>query len=536
MALKYLETLNKKEKDNLIKRLHAAQNCKCFICQKEIDLKLHTTTNIDHIIPLKEGGKDEENNFGLTHESCNKSKQADNLEVARSLQLLKEIKETCAQNNKSASLEDVLTYFGGAKFDFSYSVDGNMLKYTFNELNDVKIYTAPIFIDSLSKEKTAFIELPIEYIYHDKLINPRGINSSISLLVKEFYLTNPQLHVSLARIEDGKVKVFDGQHKAVSQILLGVRKLLVRVFIEPNVERLIMTNTNAGSKLKQIAFDKSILNQLHDQLYADKIQQYRQEHGLNDDDYSFSEKSLIDHFKGVNMKKFIIDSVKNKYIKDDKNKLSEYIDIDGKSKTKPISSSTFEKVFNKLFINTNKFFEEPLNDKCDVGENPRAIQKEQLIKLCNIIAEELYIQRFDLEKGDYNVEDRVKKNDGTITDKHLVAHRLSREPIMNNWLMYLKDAMITYCKLFGTRFKEEDLMFIKFDDKLWTNIRNFLINLRQLSAWKNRALSESVFAGKQNYSYWEKVFETGRTPEGTIVLQSALNWQDLIVEPQNKND
>ena len=66
----------------------------------------------------------------------------------------------------------------------------------------------------------------------------------------------PQLHLSLVRIDNEKLKVFDGQHKAVAQILLGARKLVVRIFLNPNIDRLTETNTNAGSTLRQIAFDK----------------------------------------------------------------------------------------------------------------------------------------------------------------------------------------------------------------------------------------------------------------------------------------
>ena len=68
--------------------------------------------------------------------------------------------------------------------------------------------------------------LTIEYLYHDEIINPRGLNSSISLLIKEFHKGNPQLHISLARLNNGKIQIFDGQHKAVAQIMLGVRELI----------------------------------------------------------------------------------------------------------------------------------------------------------------------------------------------------------------------------------------------------------------------------------------------------------------------
>ena len=54
---KYLEGLTKEGYLELSKKLWEIQNHKCFICGQEIDFDLHTT-NIDHIKPLVNGGKD----------------------------------------------------------------------------------------------------------------------------------------------------------------------------------------------------------------------------------------------------------------------------------------------------------------------------------------------------------------------------------------------------------------------------------------------------------------------------------------------
>ncbi|MCC8089160.1 MAG: HNH endonuclease [Rikenellaceae bacterium] len=62
------------------------ENGYCYICRELIDLRLHgTNVNIDHIISLIHKGKDLEENFALTHESCNKSKQDADLKIARIL-------------------------------------------------------------------------------------------------------------------------------------------------------------------------------------------------------------------------------------------------------------------------------------------------------------------------------------------------------------------------------------------------------------------------------------------------------------------
>ena len=162
-----------------------------------------------------------------------------------------------------------------SSYSFKYSIKGDKLSYSFSELGDNKIYEIEVHTDFLSNEKTCFISFPLEYIYHDELINPRGINNSISKLVKEFDKKNPQLHLSLGRVENNKIKIFDGQHKAVAQILLGNKRILIRVFIDPDIDRLTETNTNAGSVLSQIAFDKSVMQQLNNTLYYERIKKYQ---------------------------------------------------------------------------------------------------------------------------------------------------------------------------------------------------------------------------------------------------------------------
>ena len=305
MASKYLKSLNQQQYADLTNKLWSIQNKTCFICCEKIDLDIHTT-NVDHITALANNGKDDEENFALTHETCNKSKQDSDLKIARILHRLKKIQEEISnKEGKSASLKHVLTAYGGSKYNFKYKIEANGIVYSFSEIGDNTIYESPIYIDNLSKIKTAFVELPIEYIYHDELINPRGINSSISKLVKEFSKGNPQLHLSLGRTEDNKVKIFDGQHKAVAQILLNTKKLVIRIFINPDVDILTETNTNAGSVLSQIAFDKSVMRQLNNTLYYEKVKQYQEDHNLKVDDFSFSEQKLVDYFKGDNANRIL---------------------------------------------------------------------------------------------------------------------------------------------------------------------------------------------------------------------------------------
>ena len=531
MSSKYLISLSEKEYEDLTLKLLEIQNHICFICQEKIDLKLHTT-NIDHIVPLTNRGKDSDENFAVTHESCNKSKQDADLKIARILHKLKRIQEdTITKEGKSASLKQVLEKFSGSKYDFKYTIEKGLLKYSFSNNGDNNVYETLIFTDNLSQEKTCFITLPLEYIFHDQLINPRGINSSISKLVKEFAKGNPQLHLAVARIDEGKIKIFDGQHKTVAQILLGTRNIPLRVFISPDVDRLTETNTNAGRDLSQIAFDKSIMRQLNNTLYYERIKKYQEDHDLKPDDFSFSEQKLVEYFKGdnANIKKYIIDSIKHSITEATENKLKDYIDREGKSKEVPISYSAFDKSFLSVFIDSKLLLNQPINYKSDEGLNPRELEISQTINLLNIIAEEIYINKFLPEIGVAKIESKIiAKKDDDITDDHLIAFRMSKEEIMFNWLSYIKDVIINYFSNTGKKFNDSSLFQQKFDNQLWINIRNFIINLKMLPLWKDRAMANTTFSGKRNYDYWKTIFETGKSPDNVPVLIKPLNFVEMI--------
>ena len=73
----FLASLDKPQRAELERRLLDLQSGNCFICDEPINLVLHQgQLDIDHIVPLAQQGADEENNFALTHASCNRMKGA----------------------------------------------------------------------------------------------------------------------------------------------------------------------------------------------------------------------------------------------------------------------------------------------------------------------------------------------------------------------------------------------------------------------------------------------------------------------------
>lgn len=533
MSSLYLSRQKPEERHALINKLHEAQHGHCFICEEKIDLAVHKNAiDIDHVVPLTVGGKDDPTNFALTHASCNRSKQASNLEVARILYRFSRLKKNLEEENRSPNLGDVLAEAGGGNHKLGFKLNGKTITYSLAELGDNTLCTVPVYEDELSGFRYFFARMPIEYLAHDSHINPRSIGANISKLVEEFYQKRPQLHVALAWVASnegrGALHVFDGQHKAAAQIMLGIRNLPVRVFIDPDADTLITTNTNAGTTLKQVAFDKSVQRHLGSALYQDRVQRFQKETGRAEDDIRFSERDLVNHFKGQSreIKRFILDALRNGVTSDPENKLMDFIDLSGRGKERPLSYSTIEKTFYSFFV-YQEVLETPLNYLMEEGENPRDLERRQILRLMNLVAQEIYIGKFDPELGTDKIRSRLQKGHEYPHD-HLRAFRMSKEEIVYNWLSYVGQIARQYFIMLGKPDPEERLFQYPFPEQVWGNISKFIRSLMALPLWVNCDLSETVFGGKQNNSFWKTVFETGRTPQGMQVLAQPLNLIEMI--------
>ena len=173
----------------------------------------------------------------------------------------------------------------GSLYNLQLTCKHDRAKFGFPDLQGLegtRIHEAELLTDPLSGMKYFFAALPLSYIFHDERIYPRHKLQRPGL-VEEFFKGRPQLHISLAWVatsgsDAGKVQMFDGQHKAAAQVLLDTTWLPMRIFVDPDIETLLQANTNAGSKLRQVAFDKSApLRHLGSALYRDRTERYQVE-------------------------------------------------------------------------------------------------------------------------------------------------------------------------------------------------------------------------------------------------------------------
>jgi hypothetical protein len=205
----------------------------------------------------------------------------------------------------------------------------------------------------------------------------------------------------------------------------------------------------------------------------------------------------------------------------------EFVDMGGRAKEKPISYSSIEKSFYSFFIYQD-LLEIPISYKLEEGKNPRSLEKQQIIQLMNIIAEEIYIGKFDLEIGTARLESKIQ-NDGDLPMEHMRAYRMGKEEIMYNWLKYLSQIVQSHFISLGQPVDDKKLFQYEFSDTLWSNIRNYINNLSSLPLWTNNELSNTVFGGKQNNQFWHTIFTTGLSPQGVKVLVQPINLNQLQI-------
>ena len=528
---RYVASLASEELQAFREKLHSIQSGKCYICRKPIDLQLHEgSLELDHIEPLAVGGKDTDINLALTHSICNRNKGASDLRAARCLAELHELEQAAKdRGDRGANLGDVLQNYGGAERALRLKRNGSRVEFSFPHAGDNGIHMAPLYEDKLSGAQYFFALIPLKYIHHDDVINPRSIGSNIRGLIEEFLKERPQLHVGLAwwtpdSDDAGNLKLFDGQHKAAAQILLGATELPVRVFVNPSVNVLIQTNTNAGSSLRQVAFDKAVMRHLGSTLYGDRLKQYQKMHSLSEDDFSFSEQDLVHHFRGERrqMQRFIMDAQRNAIARNGENRLLEFIEWSGKGADRPMAYSTVDRAFFQLL------YQNALSTSIDQGTE-RGLERRQMASLMNAFADAFFVRKWDFDIGGRQLESRIQKGE-KFPAEHLRAWRISREEVTVNVMRWVRLVIENYNAVTGKQVERERLFLEEFPDLLWGNIERFLRRLSELTCWTNTELSSSVFGPKQNLDYWESVFRTGESPSGTVILPRGLELQEMIAQ------
>ncbi len=533
-----LNLFSQRERKEMTSKLYDQQDGKCYICENAINLGLNPV-DIDHIKAISLGGMDDENNFGLTHSYCNRSKGIRDLQLQKYIYLLNtHIKKyTDIEGGGNFTVKEALQEFAPKREDLTIKLEDGKAQLTF-EKNGEFVTKEYLILQDLNNEsmKSIIALIPIKYIYHDETINPRSI-VDLEPMIEEFYNKNPQLQPSLAlcsfsgKEDKTKIFLFDGQHKAAAQMYIGNKEIFVRIFLNADRARLKETNFRAHTKLAQIHFPQLIADKVGYDIFFESFNAFK----VKMTGVSTSEKGFIEQFS-LQARREYKDYLRN-YLQyrvltetayGEKNKLMNYLEtVSARSKRYPLSYETLQKTFFRFL------FSKPAIESLSITEEYRELEKNNLIKLMSVFAEEVLIEKYKVSMGIFKIEEQLAENPEKIPLDHLRAYRMCRAAPMVIWTTELKEAISQLLNLNNrydtSNWKRDRILWAEIVDSDWSKIRKMIKIIAEQKIWIEKINSDivkSVASNKQND--WRSILLDGKLPGREERIYNPLDASHII--------
>jgi len=526
-----LDILTKEERKELIERLYKRQDGKSYISGKEIDLRIDEV-EIDHIVSLDRGGIDNESNWGLVLKSENRSKGNRDLQLIRYIFEFRKHREKYVNEKKDFTFGDALNEFYPNRYKIKVQIENDKIILSYKRAEDTIKLEYPIITDERDNSLKSFVGmLPFEILFHDPTINPRSI-VDLEPMIDEFYNKNPQLFPSLALLEmdedgNGKIMVFDGQHKAAAQLYVRSKKLFVRVFMNADRSRIKRTNFRAHTILAQIHFPQLITDKVGHDLFKLEFEPYLEEADWeNESEYSFLKRENLSE----EYRRYLSNWLKYRALigeNGERHKILDFVEtVSSRSKKYPLSYDTLSKTFLKLL------FLSPANEKLSITQKYREMELKNIQKLMEIFVEEVLNEKFDLSMGIYKLEERLEDDPNSIPDEHLIAYRMCRAPAMVVWITELKKAISRLLKsknkYYKNEWSEKRVLWADINDDEWKIIRNMIKVIWMHQVWKQKENKEVLLALRSTRKMdWEEILLDGRLPGREERLFNPLRDIDI---------
>lgn len=498
----------------------------CYICRRPIELAIDEV-DVDHIIALARNGPDDEANWGLVHARCNRSKGK------RDLQLMRYIYEFRGHVEKYTSLEARDFTFGHALEEFYpqrqevlAKCDGDKIQICYlGEEGISQKLEFPILTDERDTSIKSFIGIvPFQCIFHDSTINPRSI-IDLEPMIEEFYNGNPQLLPSLARLEfpepegEGKILLFDGQHKTAAQLYVRSKNLFVRGFINSDINKLKQTNFRAHTSLAQIHFPQLISDKVGHDLFKIEFDRYLSQANWNEGSERGFLKSENISDESDEYSSYLRNFLKYRVLigeDGERHKILEYVEtVSARSKRYPLSYDTLTKAFLNEFL-----FLGAAEDALQTSQKYRELERENLKKLMEVFTNEILANKYDFKKGIHKLEENLRDDPDSIRNDHLTAYRICRASAMLVWIREFKKALSTLLKTRDTYFRndwaEKRTLWADISNQEMEVIRKRLQAVYRHSIWAQKTNAEVLSAiASTKQKDWKEILLDGRLPGRT---------------------
>jgi hypothetical protein len=452
MAEEKRRVLTQTEKSELLSKHEV-----CYICLELLDGYEPDEIQFDHIYNYADGYPQELSNFAPVHASSDPRKL--NCHAAKGRKSPFEYREEVRIKKKLDEVKGLKDLCPTA-VSSSYSLSSDQKTITFNG-EELPLYNQRIN----GKDNFYFFhEVDTKYIENDEQIQLRPLESKILPLI--FNLKQAvQLLPSLGRLDPSTktIKVFDGQHKAVAQIIgNNKQRLPCLIFVHPDVDELRVVIYQAHTDFVQQRYKKSHIDAKLSDIYTQKIEAYRKQVG--DPNARYSEANILRGESKTVVRDFLLSSIINE-VKQERPFIDKYAAEDrAAQKQRPLLWQSLERLV-KHFCRlepVEKFSDDALNYRSDEIEN-----------LCFFLDQ---IEAHSLI-GKWEPENPESKH-------HQLARTYYYRTAFNNWIGVLEEALrfsleqmqgskiydaLCYRETFSPEVKARFIQIIKklFDHPLW---------------------------------------------------------------------
>ena len=386
-----LRKLPEGEREGAWEKLKQKSGKVCHLCEQPLPPDL-MNVDVDHVIARAAGGETKLSNLYLAHASCNRSRGA--LTVGLAKPVIK-FSRWCTGDGHKKTFGDVAKkYVPGGSQNAKAKVGKDKVTFTFNG----QIRAAELFVDPATGVKYGFLDVPVEFVINDEDTQPRHIEDDHVRALALDFSEHPVHEPSNCRLvpvdgSGGLVQLlqFDGQHKTTAQIILGRTEIPMKIYVEPDPDMLQqLVVTIQGIITKRGLSTSDTLRKLRDVVKAKILEYEKANNGQCPTEVELIEfQAPVDQKR---MKKVLLEDFLYAIYDDKSSKLSSF----ASTKRDPAKPFTDKTVINKLIkpLLSQGLFDQPL-DKAD----RRDVEREQILMILNAVEEQMLTEWDPQPKG-----------------------------------------------------------------------------------------------------------------------------------------
>jgi hypothetical protein len=370
-----------------------------------------------------------------------------------------------------------------------------------NKKETFRVYSCPI-----TKWKYFYAILPVEIINsdddEDKVVGlqPRYLIQDKVFELYRHFQRNTVLSPSIARLYKNKILVFDGQHKIAASLWNERKEFELKIYIEPEPNKLNQTNIAAHDKFAQTRFYSSIMVAKLGSQFGKQFEEYKN----IEDQEKKTEAGFVKYVRlseqlstfEVNRRftSFLYDSV----LDESTNKLTRLVSKSNRSTAEyPITIDMLSKSLFASFLYRN-----PTDDDLTSKDFKRDKEIGNVIRLCNIIDEEIL-----------HSWDSTKTNNDLTQNK---LNRMFRSKSIMAWSELLRDAISARLEI-SDQDEKAQLFYREINDDGFDKIRKVVRRLVDWSTWATPVGAEIDRVLADNKSEVKKFFKNKGLTTGYLL-------------------